>query len=136
MASAIYPTYKESRLAESPSIDVVNDTIKARIVNIGTDYTYAAGHDFIDDVTAYSGTTDQTLANKTVTDGVLDNTADLTFSSVAIDGAKDVEAVVIFKDTGTPATSPVLSYNEFAVAKTPNGGDITVQFHASGIFAL
>ena len=136
MASAIYPTFKEALLSQDPSIDLDTDTIKARLVNIGTDYTYSAAHDFIDDVTAYSGTTDQTLSNKTVALGVFDNTAVITFSAVAIDGAKTVDAVVVYRDTGTPATSPVVCYLEFAAAQTPNGGDIEVDWNASGLFAL
>ena len=136
MASAIYPTFKEALLSQDPSVDLDTDTIKARLVNISDDYTYSAAHDFADDVTEYSGTTDQTLSNKTVTSGVFDNTAVLTFSAVDIDGAKDAEAVVIYKDTGTESTSSVICYLEFAAAVTPNGGDIEVDWNASGLFAL
>lgn len=136
MASAIYPTAKESFLSQNPSIDIDTDTIKARLVNITADYTYSAAHQYLSSVTAYSGTTDQTLSNKTVTSGTFDNTADLTFSSVAISGSKTVGAVVIYKDTGSAATSPLICYLEFATARTPNGGDITVAFNASGLFAL
>ena len=136
MASGLYTTYKQSCLSYSPSTDIDTDTIKARLVNTGTDYTYSAAHDFIDDATAYSGTTDQTLSNKTVTGGVFDNTAVITFSAVAIDGAKDADAVVIYKDTGTATTSPVIAFLEFAAAVTPNGGDIEVDWNASGLFAL
>lgn len=136
MASGLYTSFKEALLTQNPSIDLDTDTIKARLYS-SSDYTVNLGtHDFINDVTAYSGTTDQTLSNKTTTSGTFDNTADLTFSSVAIDGTKDATGVVLYKDTGTASTSPVICNLEFATAVTPNGGDITVAFNASGCFAL
>ena len=136
MASALYPLYKQSCLSQNPSVDLDSDTIKARLVNIYTDYSYSAAHQYVSSVTKYSGTTDQTLSNKTVALGVFDNTADLTFSSVAVDGTKTADAIVVYKDTGNEATSPVVCYLEFASSVTPNGGDIVVAFNASGLFAL
>ena len=85
MASSLYTTFKDALMSQNPSVDLDTDTIKARLFSTD-DYTFNAGHDFIDDVTAYSGTTDQTLSNKAISSGNFDNTADLTFSSVAIDG--------------------------------------------------
>ena len=136
MASAIYPKGKEQLLGGN--IDLDTDTIKARLVNTGTDYTYSALHDFGDDVTAYSGTTDVTLTsgNITLTSGVFDCSDTLTWTSVAIDGAKTVDAVVIYKDTGTPGTSALLSYNELASSVTPDGNNIEITINASGIFAI
>lgn len=140
MASVLYPDYKESALGGGTHSfsDLDTDTIKCCLVNTGTDYTYSAAHVDRADVTAYNadGETDQTLANVTITAGVFDNTADLTFSSVSIDGAKDVEAIVHFKDSGAAATSPLICYHDGFAAVTPNGGDITISYHASGIFAL
>ncbi len=134
MASALYPSYKESALSQNPSVDMDTDTIKVALVNTTTDYTYSAAHDFLDDVTTYSGTTDQTLGSKTVTDGVFD-AANSTFTAVAISGTKDVEALVIYKDTGSAATSPLIAYIDGFTAVTPNGGDITITWDTS-IFSL
>jgi hypothetical protein len=50
-----------------------------------------------------------------------------------------VEALIIYKDTGTASTSPLIYFVDVAASGlpvTPNGGNITVQFNASGIFAL
>jgi len=50
-----------------------------------------------------------------------------------------VEALVIYVDTGSAATSPLVAYIDTSVTGlpvTPNGGDITVTWNASGIFAL
>jgi hypothetical protein len=46
---------------------------------------------------------------------------------------------VIYKDTGTASTSPLIGYFDVVASGlpvTPNGGNITVTFNASGIFAL
>lgn len=139
MASALYPLFKQALLAQSPSIDFDTDTLKVALVNLTTDYTYSAAHDFIDDVTQYSGTTAQTLGTKTVSLGVFDVTDDPeTFTAVAIDGSKTVGALVIFKDTGTPSTSPLIAYFDGFSAVTPNGGNITVTWDngANKVFAL
>ena len=136
MASTLYTTYKEICLTQNPAVDMDTDTIKARLYSTD-DYTPSAGHDFLDDVTAYSGTADATLSNKTTTDGVFDNTATITFSGVNIDGAKLVHGVVIHKDAGgAESADPLICWLEFAIAKTPNGGDIVVDWHSSGLFAI
>lgn len=137
MASALYPKAKESFLSQSPSIDMDTDTIKVALVNTSTDYTYSSAHQYLSSVTTYSGTTDQTLGTKTVTSGVFD-AADSTFTSVAISGSKTVQALVVYKDTGSAATSPLIAYIDGFTAVTPNGGNITVTWDngASKIFAL
>lgn len=135
MASALYNKAKESFISQNPSIDMDSDTIKVALVNIATDYTFSASHQFLSSVTTYSGTTDQTLGSKTVTSGVFD-AADSTFTSVAISGSKTVGALVVYKDTGSGATSPLVAYIDGFTAVTPNGGNIGVTWNASGIFAL
>jgi hypothetical protein len=45
---------------------------------------------------------------------------------------------VIYKHTGTESTSTLIAYIDSGtnLPVTPNGGDITVQWNASGIFSL
>lgn len=133
---SLYTPFKESLLSQNPSVDLDTDTIKLALVNTGTDYTFSASDQFMSSVSSYSGTTDQTLANKTVAGGVFDNTADITFTAVAIDGSKTVDAVVLYKDTGVAGTSPVIAYFDLPAAITPNGTDIIITPNASGFFAL
>ena len=137
MTSALYSKAKESFLSQNPSIDLDTDTIKVALVNTSTDYTYSSSHQYKSSVTSYSGTTDQTLGSKTITNGVFD-AADATFTAVAISGSKTVQALVIYKDTGSAATSPLIAYIDGFTAVTPNGGDITVTFDngANKIFSL
>jgi len=110
------------------------DTINVTLVDTGT-YTYDAGHDYYADITTAARVGSAKLiatATRTLTGGVFD-AADVVFTAVT--GAT-VEAVVIWKDTGDEATSPVIAYIEGSV--TPNGGDVTIQWDsgASKIFAL
>lgn len=136
MASALYPKFKEALLSQSPSIDLDTDTIKVALVNTSTDYTYSSSHQYKSSVTSYAGTTDQTLTSPSITNGVFD-AADVTFSAVAISGSKTAAALVVYKDTGSAATSPLIAYIEVS-AVTPNGGDIGVTWDsgANKILAL
>lgn len=70
--------------------------------------------------------TDQTLGSKTTTGGVAD-AGDTTHSLVT--GAT-VEAIGIYKDTGSAATSPMIALivSATGLPVTPNGGDILTQW--------
>lgn len=131
MANALYPIGKKAIL--DADIDLLSDTIKVALVDTGT-YTYSAAHDFYNDVSGVVGTPG-TLASKTTTGGVFD-AADLTFTAVS---GSSVEALIIYKDTGNTATSNLIAYIDTAASGlpvTPNGGDITITWNASGIFAI
>jgi len=133
MANALYGKGREKFLSGDIAWDT--DNIKASLVDTGT-YTVAIDtHEFYSDlsgVVADSGN----LASKTVALGVAD-AADVTFSSVT---GSSAEALVIWKDTGTASTSPLIAYIDTAtnLPVTPNGGDITVAWDsgANKIFKL
>lgn len=132
MANALYPSFKALLL--TGGIDLASDTIKAALIDTGT-YTYSSAHDFYDDVSGVVGTP-QTLGSKTTTAGVFD-AANSTFSAVT---GSSVEAIIVYKDTGTPGTSPLIAYIDTGTGLpvTPNGGDITITWDngGNGIFAL
>jgi len=133
MANAIYPKYKEALLDAFTDIDINMLTAKVALIDTGT-YTYSDTHDFFNDVTGVVGTP-QTLTSKSVTNGVFD-AADVTFTSVT---GNSVEALLIYIDTGTASTSRLVAYIDTGVTGlpvTPNGGDITITWNVSGIFAL
>lgn len=132
MANALYNKAKESFISQNPSIDLDTDTIKVALVDTGT-YTFSAAHQYYSSVTGVVGTP-ATLASKTITNGVFD-AADVTFTAVS--GAS-VEALVVYKDTGSAATSPLIAFIDTGtnLPVTPNGGDITIQWNASGILTL
>jgi hypothetical protein len=87
-----------------------------------------------DDISAGAIATPQELDSKTVVNGTFD-AADEVFSGVTGDV---LEAVVVFKDTGTPATSRLIAIiaSGTGLPFTPNGGDVTVQWNANGIFSI
>lgn len=133
MANALYDLGREAFL--SADIDWLVDDIKCVLVDTGTYSVNLVTDQFESDL---SGIVDESpnLGTKTATLGVAD-AADVTFSAVT--GAT-VEALVIFKDTGTPSTSPLIAYIDTATGLpvTPNGGDITIQWDAGAnkIFKL
>lgn len=135
MANALYGKGREKFL--NGDIDWASDDIKAVLVDVA-DYTVSIDVDeFLDDIPG--GAIVDTTANftgKTSTLGVAD-ADNATFASATGDPS---EAVVIYKDTGSAATSPLIAYIDTAtgLGVTPGGGDITVQWDdgANKIFKL
>jgi hypothetical protein len=112
--------------------------MKVVLVNNAT--TFNTAHDFYDDISAglVSGTAAIALTNPVVTEaaGVVKFDADdtgLTWSAVSDAGG--VGAAIVFNDTGTPSTSPLIAFLDAADLVT-NGSDVTLTFNASGIFTL
>ncbi|MGA1073320.1 MAG: hypothetical protein ACO3S3_11725 [Pseudohongiellaceae bacterium] len=133
MANAIYPKYKEGILQSAANTNMAAGTVKVALVDTGT-YTYSATHQFYSSVTGVVGTP-QTIGTKTFTNGLFDG-GNVTFTAVT---GNSVEALIIYVDTGTAATSPVVAYIDTSVTGlpvTPNGGDISITWNASGIFQL
>jgi hypothetical protein len=136
MANAVYPLAKQAFI--SGTIDLTSATVKIALIKTSSGYTYSSAHQFFSDTTPASNLvgTAQTLGSKTVTNGVF-NAANPTFTAVS---GSVVGALVIYKDTGSNATSPLIAYIDTGTGLpvTPNGGDINVVFDsgASKIFAL
>lgn len=133
MANAIYPLYKQALLDGDANIDLNDLTVKVALVDTGT-YTYSAAHQFLTSLTGTVGTA-QTIANTTVTNGLFDGD-NVTFTAVT---GNSVEALVIYIDTGTAGTSRLVAFIDTGVTGlpvTPNGGDISITWNASGIFQL
>jgi hypothetical protein len=109
-------------------------TVKVALVDTGT-YTYNAANEFYTSVSSAVVGTPQTLGSKTFVNGLFD-AADATFTAVT---GSSVEALVIYIDTGVAGTSRLIAYFDTGVTGlpvTPNGGDISITWNASGIFAL
>lgn len=141
MANALYPIWKSNLLKGTANTDLDNDDATdgpfCALVDTGT-YTYSAAHDFYNDLSGIVGT-DQRISTPTV-DSVAQATFDgdnLTYSSVT---GNTVEALVIYrKNSGANTTWYLVAYIDTSVTGlpvTPNGGDITVSWNASGIFSL
>lgn len=134
MANAIYPKYKETILGAATNTNLLTGTVKVALVDTGV-YTYSAAHQFVSSLSGVVGTAGTIGATKSVTNGLFDG-GDVTFTAVTGNSA---EALVIYVDTGTAGTSPLVAYIDTGVTGlpvTPNGGDITITWNASGIFQL
>lgn len=131
MTSQLYPKGKAHLLGLATKADLVADNIKVMLLHSAT-AAYSSSHEFVSDLTgagiiARSGN----LAGKTVTSGTFDAN-DVTLTAVS--GAS-VDALVLYKDTGTDSSSVLVAWFDLT-SFTPNGGDVTVVFNASGLFAI
>ena len=135
MANALYPKWKEALTENAANSDIMSGDVKVALIDTN-DYTYSASHEFLDDVPAGAiVATSGNLTNKTNANGVFD-ADDVTLSNVSGD---ESEALIIYVDTGNPATSRLVAYIDTGVTGlpvTPNGGNIIIAWNASGIFAL
>lgn len=133
MANALYPKWKEQLLQFTANNNLSAGTVKVALVTAG--YTYSSAHQFYSSVNASVVGTPQTIGSKTFTDGVFDG-GNVTFPAVT---GSQVTQLVIYIDTGSAATSPLVAFLDTGVTNlpvTPNGGDIDITWNASGIFAL
>lgn len=136
MANVVYPKALEKFLSASINWGTGSggDTIKAVLVDTAA-YTYSATHEFLSDIPSGDRiATSAALTGKTITNGVADAN-DVVFVAATGDPS---EAVVLIKDTGSAATSPLIIYIDTSVGLpiTPSGVDITITWNASGIFKL
>ena len=145
MANAVYPIYKTAILSADTNVSLNLDTTTngPRVTLIDTgNYTYSAAHDFYNDVTTTNGVvwpaeriTTPTVGS--VAAGVFDG-ADTVFSSVTT--TTSIEALIIHRqNSGANTTWRLVLYEDTAVTGlpvTPNGGDITVAWNASGILLI
>lgn len=138
MANALYVAFRNGVLgSHATRVDLDADTINVVLIDHGVDTPNVTTDDFYDDINAGLIDAPETLASKTigtVAAGVFD-AANVTFTAVT---GNSVESVNIYKDTGTPATGNLIAYFDTGTGLpvTPNGGDITVTWNASGIFTF
>jgi len=112
------------RLLEA-QINWMTDTIKCLLVDTGAYTPQTSVHEYLSDIpTSARIAGPVTLTSKATTGGAAD-AADVTFTSVS---GPSIEAIVIYADTGTESTSPLIAYIDTATGLpiTPNGGDIIV----------
>lgn len=139
MANALYVAFRNGVLgSHATRVDLDADTIKAALIDHGTDTPNVTTDDFYNDISAgLVGSLSSALTSKTigtVAAGVFD-ADNVTFSAVS---GNSVESVNLLKDTGTSSTSDLIAYFDTGTGLpvTPNGGDITVTWNASGIFTF
>lgn len=132
MANAVFDKGREAFLAGG--INWGSDTIK--VAGCSSGYTAnLSTHQFLSDVTNIQATT-VALTGKTGTAGV----AKASNSVFAAATGSAITQLVIYKDTGTASTSPLIARIDTATGLpvTPNGGDINITWDtgSNGIFKL
>ncbi|MCU4438725.1 hypothetical protein [Acinetobacter lwoffii] len=123
MANTLYD-FARQRFLEA-QINWMTDTIKVILVDTGAYTPQTAVHQYLADIPISARIAGPvTLTSKSTAGGAAD-AADCTFTSVT--GAS-IEAIVIYSDSGTEATSPLIAFIDTATGLpiTPNGGDIIV----------
>lgn len=144
MANFLFDAYRNSLIGKtsdySARVDLDSDTIKTAFVDEGT-ATPAAANVFLTSfstalVPAFaSGVTLGSPTVGTVAVGTFD-AADSTFT--ALTGAS-VEGIVIWKNVTVVGDSPNICYFNTGITGvpfTPSGGDVTIQWNASGILQV
>lgn len=144
MASALYTNAKQLFLTAGIDWQSGGDDIRAILVDTDDDanaYTFSAAHTSLADVHADARVTAGKALILSSANGVAD-AADLTggstFSAVADPGSPantDVNAIIIYKYNATESLAYLICYID-GVSVQPNGGDIDVTWHGSGIFSL
>lgn len=135
MANTLYDKARERFLRGQINWDT--DTMKVCLVDKNVYTPNFTTHEYLSDVSGSAIiAAGVTLTGKSSTGGAADAN-DVTFTAVS--GAES-EALIIYKDTGDTATSPLLALIDSATGLpiTPNGGDIIVVWDngANKIFKL
>lgn len=123
MANTLFANARQMFL--EAQINWQTDTIKCLLVDSGNYTAQTETHKFLSDISSSARVTQPvTLTAKSTAGGAAD-AADCTFTSVS---GNSIEAIVIYKDTGDEATSPLIAWIDTATGLplTPNGGDVIV----------
>ncbi len=100
VGAPFYPLGAEKLL--SADINFSADTLKVAL--LPSSYVYDPAHEFLDDIAVVIGTA-QTLGSKSIAGGVFD-AADPNFGAIA--AGSTIGSLLVYKDTGTAGTSPLL----------------------------
>lgn len=140
MANALFNSYKVRMLGGNTATlpDWDTDTaIKVALIDSADVTVNVATHDFYDDISAGVVGTPVALTSVTISSAGVVDAADTTFTSVSGDQS---EQLVIYLDTaGAASTDPLLVFFDTfssGMPITPNGGNIVISWHSSGIFGL
>jgi hypothetical protein len=142
MAWVPYVKWKAAQFS-STSVDFTTDTLN--ILLLDSSYTYSTAHDFRDDLsTATQEVAGTNYATKTIATPTVTSTA----STVTIDasdpsaysyhasGFSNARYAILYKDTGSAATSALIAYYDFTTDKGNDAGTLTLQLDSSGIFVV
>lgn len=138
MAGTNFVTNKARFLLANGSLNLLDDTLKVALVSntwsgvdSNADFMQQATQNVVSyEISGVSGYSRQTLTGVNVVESDTDGfayleAANVTFASLAV--GNTVGGAVLFKDTGSNTTSPVIAF--YSITDTPtNGGSITIQW--------
>jgi len=137
MADLVYNNFKELLLKKDTNF--ASDTLKLMLLSSSHTPDQDA-HDFIDDCSSNEITgTNYTAGGATLTgasvsqdntdnEGVFDAN-DVSWTTATITS----RYAVLYRDTGTPATSPVIAIWDFTSDKSSSGGTFQITWNAEGV---
>lgn len=131
MANAIYPLAKQEML--KGRIDLEGGVVRVALVDTSL-YGYSDQHRYLVDVVGIVGTSQELMA-KTFCGGVFGAGS----VSIPITRGSGDKALVIYVDTGSIDTSPLIAYLDECFAgltASDNSTDVWVIWDINGIFAL
>lgn len=138
MANAVFPKYKEALLGAAANSAITGSGttgLYAALID-AADYTYSAAHEFYSSAVAGEVGTPQEITSPTLVSGTVDGN-NVTFTAVTGDPC---EAIILYRrNAGANTTWRMVAYidtGQTGLPVTPNGGDITITWNASGIFTL
>jgi hypothetical protein len=131
----VYPKLKIGFLQGQP-VNLLTGDVKVVLVDLA-DYAYNDAHQFLSDIPAAARVAiSPVLANKTLSDLADFDSDDPILPAVTGD---QLEAIVMFVDTGNEATSPLIYFQDTGIAGapyTPDGNDLKIVVNAAGWFRL
>jgi len=136
MADVVYNSFKQKIM--DGSIDLDTDTIRVALVTSSYTPDQDAHEDFADITNEVSGTgyvaEGAALASTAVTKDNTDNEGvfdadNVTWSTATL----TARGAVVYKDSGTPATSWLVAYFDFTEDKSSSGGDFVLTWATEGI---
>lgn len=129
MANDLYNPFRALLLTGGINLSTGN----YKVAGVSSAYTYSASHQFLSSLTGIVATSGN-LASLSVSSGKWD-AADPTFTAAT---GSPIVALVVYKDTGTAGTSPLVCYidtdsNGNPLNTFPTGIDLAITLPTSGI---
>lgn len=132
------------------TFDWVADSASIKCALMATNFTGANQSlslaDYWNDVSAYEITsfTNYTASGKTVGTTTVsaystsNKTVKFSAGTSVVWGTATLttRGAVVYKDTGTPATSPVVFFLDFGADVSPSGGDLTITWNTDGMATI
>lgn len=133
MANKVYPKFKKATISGGANINFLTGNVRFVLIDTDT-YTYSDSHEFLSDIASGARISiSGLLTSKAVSDAADIQSGNARFDAVV--SAADVEAVAMFIDTGTAATSRLIFFMDTGISGlpvTPDGASYNLLAPADG----